>query len=212
MKSFIYWWCSELLWFLESLKSYPDQNHRFNTEGKTWHQSWKSFCQAELLRMCSFLIPYNSSLSHWVFLKSYKLPEHYTISDIENIFLILAKNSFMPYRNYFNHLQLKKMVLNTCLKKCRLHRMGLVKTRLYLSKVAMLMSFTRYFSFDFEYRTRAVPRVGENLWTSCYSYCVSLTWRKTQRTRRGSIQLLREPAEVTSRSSFPRTQLTPSAQ
>lgn len=41
--------------------------------------------------------------------------------------------------------------------------MGYVKTRLYFSKVAMFTSLTHDFSFDFAYRTRAVPRVEENL-------------------------------------------------
>lgn len=41
--------------------------------------------------------------------------------------------------------------------------MGHVKKRLYFSKVTMFTSLTHFFSFDFEYRTIAVPRVGENL-------------------------------------------------
>lgn len=64
----------------------------------------------------------------------------------------------MPYGNYyFNHLQFKKMDLNTFKKIIyRLQRMGHVKTRSYFSKVAMFTSLKHYFSFDLEYSTRAV--------------------------------------------------------
>lgn len=36
----------------------------------------------------------------------------------------------MPYRNYFNHLQLKKMVLNTCLKKMEVAQNGTCENKI----------------------------------------------------------------------------------